>query len=949
MDLTGYVADGTLVPLQATHVCEIKGLATDSRKVESGFAFVAIPGHTVDGADFIPTALEKGATVIITASDVDESKITPYLSKALFFKSSNIRKTLGQLAADFYGQQPATCVAVTGTNGKTSTVTFLRQAWAQLGYQAASIGTLGVQIEEGHRCPTPISQGSLTSLDPLALHSTLKELKGEGVDHLALEASSHGLDQYRLEGVQVGVSIWTNLTQDHLDYHGTLEDYFQAKLKLFTELMDPSGVAIINLDDAYGARVLEACLARGVRTLTFGHGDCDLQIISLTPQQEGQTVEVRLGGTVHSLFIPLAGAFQVHNVLGVMGALMASGVDLNEIIETLSTLQGVPGRLQQAAPGVYVDYAHTPDALELSLSALRSHCEGRLIVVFGCGGDRDAAKRPLMGEIAAQLADVVIVTDDNPRSEVPAAIRAQILKAVPRATEIGDRAQAIRFALTLKGDKDLVLIAGKGHENYQIYGTDKRHFDDGEEVMKVTTLWTAEEIFSCLDVPINCEPLTGVSIDTRTLNPGDLFVALKGETGDGHDFVEAAYQAGAGAALISHSSTHVHDIIVADPLKALETLGIAARDRAQDATRIAVTGSMGKTGVKDMLRLVLGEQASSHASVASYNNHWGVPLTLARMPRQTRYGIFEVGMNHPGEIGPLAQMIKPHVSIITAIGESHIGFFKSQEEIARAKSEIFEGGAQRVLIKGNTPQIDLLIELAKAQNVPHIHLFGQGSHFECHLVSVDLKPTESHVVASIFGSNVDYTIPLPGIHLVENSLAVLGAVHLAGGDVKKAARDLQDYKPSHGRGERMEIPFQGGTITLVDESYNANPSSMKAALAVLGTAPGRKIAVIGDMRELGEQSQAFHEGLKPFIIDNNIDRVFCCGPFMAFLFDSLPAAVKAGYTETSTQLIPLVLADLQAGDTVMVKGSLGTRMKPIVEAILALKNNNKQGSAQATR
>ncbi len=449
---------------------------------------------------------------------------------------------------------------------------------------------------------------------------------------------------------------------------------------------------------------------------------------------------------------------------------------------------------------------------------------------------------------------------------------------------------------------------------------------------KMTILWDSKAVDQVVggksSAPWEC---SGISIDTRTLEKGDLFVALKGETGEGHAFLAEAAQKGAAAAFVSEERDASLPLVhVQDTLQALEKLGIAARDRSP-ALRIAVTGSVGKTSTKEMLKWVFGDQGRTHGNVSSYNNHWGVPLTLARMPQDTQFAVFEVGMSQAGEIRPLSHMIKPQIALITQVVEAHVAFFKSVEDIARAKAEIFEGMEQNgsVILNQDNPQFFLLAEIAK-KNGAKVFSFGAHDKSDFRLLSYEGHAEKESVVAEIGGEKVSYTLPAPGTHWALNSLAVLGAVYIAGADVKKAASRLESVEIPAGRGRRHK-----GVFTILDESYNANPTSMRAALEILGKSEGnRKIAVIGDMRELGDVSQKRHEELLDPLLKNKVDLVYCCGPYMAYLFDRLPQNMKGGYAPTSLELIPLVLDAIQPGDVITVKASLGTRVKPIVEALL---------------
>lgn len=448
---------------------EITGLTADSRAVEPGFLFAALPGSQTDGRTYIPAAIEKGAAAILVPTDTDHTGFTAPVITAV-----DPRRTLARMAAAFYGRQPENMVAVTGTNGKTSVASFTQQIWTKLGHSAASLGTLGLRMPDGTTRP------SLTTPDPVALHADLADLARAGVDHAAMEASSHGLDQRRLDGVRLSAAGFTNLSRDHLDYHGSYENYFEAKKRLFTELLPTGGTAVLNADiPEFDALVA----ATSASVLSYGRDAKDIRIISATPTTAGILLDLDAFGKNYSLNLPLIGAFQAHNVLCAAGLAIASGADAGKVFAVLPTLTGIPGRMQRAGrlpsgAGVYIDYAHTPDALETILAAARPHTEGRLIAVIGCGGDRDPGKRPMMGDIAVRLADKVIVTDDNPRSENPAAIRAEILTAAPGATEIGDRAEAIRHAAGLLKTGDILIVAGKGHETGQIVGSETRPFDD---------------------------------------------------------------------------------------------------------------------------------------------------------------------------------------------------------------------------------------------------------------------------------------------------------------------------------------------------------------------------------------------------------------------------------------------------------------------------------------
>ncbi len=1079
---------------------EIKGLTADSREAGEGFLFAAIAGTKTDGTRFIEDALSKGAAALLVASGVE---VNPSRTVPIIY-DPNPRAKLARMAAAFYARQPKTVVAVTGTNGKTSVAAFSRQIWEKLGRRAASLGTVGIVSPLGEK---PLAH---TTPDPVALHKMLAELADAEVDVLALEASSHGLEQYRLDGVKLAAGAFTNITRDHLDYHDSFQSYFNAKLRLFRNLLEPGAAAVINADQPEAADVAGIAALQRLDVFTVGRFGGRLKLTGAERDGLAQRLTLRYGGKTHAVRLPLAGDFQASNALIAAGLVLATGGDAYAVFAALESLKGAKGRLELAgytpsgAP-IFIDYAHTPDALRKALEVLKPYTAGDLVVVFGCGGDRDRGKRPQMGAIAAKLASRVYVTDDNPRSEEPAAIRAEILASAPRAIEIGERKTAIAEAMASLKAGDVLLIAGKGHETGQIIGSETIPYSDHEavaaalEVLKaeaaaavaaakveeaadaaqpkalapilpearafdaplkrkklqdalseaaeaaekaaeapkaaLSPLQPVERAFDRplprkqeTDVPASAPPASsgtakelapplpanrafdtplprkelaepdsqpgipassqpdllwsfkeivaatsgslqgmapdganGVSIDSRTLAPGDLFIAIKGERNDGHEYVTSALRHEAAAAIVSKEYFGAAGplIRVGDTLKALEALGRAARART-NAKIIAVTGSVGKTSTKEMLRLALmasctetekeaettsdsrsvnGAKTAVHASDKSYNNLWGVPLSLARMPAASRYGIFEIGMNHAGEITPLTRMVRPHIAIVTTVAPVHLEFFPDVDAIAVAKAEIFlglePGGV--AIINRDIRQYALLLKKAKEAGAGEIISFGEYPSADARLVKVILEADRSIVTASVFGEPLTYEIGSPGKHLVFNSLAVLAAVKKAGADAAKAAAALAKFKMPDGRGVRETFDLAGGQVLLIDESYNANPASMRAALAVLGQVPRnaftRRIAVLGDMLELGHGSKDLHAGLKDAIDEAGIDVVFACGKNMQALYDELPEGKRGAYGATSEDLKTTLLTSVMSGDAVMIKGSLGSRMGLLVGAL----------------
>ncbi len=453
---------------------DIAGIAAHSTDVKPGYLFAALKGSKNDGGQYVADAVKRGAVAVLIDRGVRVDA-----GAARVVGVDDARRTLARAAARFFGQEPEVVVAVTGTNGKTSVVNFVRQMWEAAGLQAASLGTLGVLAGSRH---TPLKH---TTPDPIELHRLLAELSATGVSHVALEASSHGLDQQRLAGVSLDAAAFTNLSRDHMDYHASTEAYFAAKQSLFTTVLPRGGVAVLNADAPEYPALVAACRTRGQQVISYGRAGHELRVANFRPNGSGTYVDLAFDGRVETIRVPLVGDFQLWNALCALGLVVGSGGSMDAAVRALTALKGVPGRMQEVAEindaRVFVDYAHTPDAIEKVLRALRPHARHRLAIVFGCGGDRDPGKRPVMGSIACQLADRVIVTDDNPRTEDAATIRAQVLAGCERATEIGDRAEAIRTAIAGLDEGDVLVIAGKGHESGQIVGAQVLPFDDAEQ------------------------------------------------------------------------------------------------------------------------------------------------------------------------------------------------------------------------------------------------------------------------------------------------------------------------------------------------------------------------------------------------------------------------------------------------------------------------------------
>lgn len=919
---------------------EITNLSCHSGTIKHGGLFFAVRGGQTDGADFVPQAVQNGAVAVIAEH--------PIQTTVPVIVVQNMHDIMVQMADKLYPSEALKKVAVTGTNGKTSTVYYVSQIMNALGIPSASMGTIGINS------PLLKKIGSMTTPDLCVARENLHQLQTVGVKAVAMEASSHGLEQGRLDGVTFLAGAFTNLTQDHLDYHKTMEAYLSAKTKLFDKIVS-GGYAVLNADIAEFDMLSKIAVSKGLHIISYGHNGNELRILEQKPLPSGQRVSVYAFGKTYDMDLNIVGDFQLMNILCAVGLCIGLGANAEEIMQIVPFLQAPEGRLERVATlkngaAIYVDYAHTPDALERVLKTMRSHTKGRLVCVFGCGGNRDTAKRPLMGEIVNRLADVVYITDDNPRFENPSDIRSQIASACPKGIEIGNRQMAIVTAVASLQENDVLVIAGKGHETGQTIDGKSYVFDDKIETLLAVMnaeqipLWQSHELRVALTPNVSMMANAfGISKDTRTLQIGDLYIAIRGENMDGHTFVKTAVQKGAAACLVDHLVDGVlpdKQIVVPDVMQAFNRLALFARNRSE-AKFIAVTGSSGKTTTKEMLKTALSEQGKTYATMGNYNNHIGVPLTLTTMPIDTQYAIIETGMNHVGELTELSMLVRPDVAIVTMIGAAHLAHFRDTKQIAEAKAEIFTAmndDGVAILNTDDKAFFGFLKDKAYACGVRRIVSFGHEKEADFVLKETLAVGEKTKITANWHGSALKYEIGFLGEHFAMNSLAVLAAVDSIGASVEQAALALGVTSAIAGRGaaEMIQLP-NGNNVILIDDAYNANPASMAASIHTLGLRQGLvKIAVLGDMLELGEQEMTLHVGLMQALLESNVDKVYATGRLMHYLYDSLPLDRQGAWAETPEELANILLNELPDGATVLIKASNGMGLKKVV---MKLKGN----------
>lgn len=924
-----------IVSWLSRHVAGGAHLCLDTRQLHAGDVFFACPGLSSDGRRYIEQAVSLGAAAVVAEED---SGLEVAGLKVPILQVHALRPQLGAIGHLWYGEPSAamTVVAVTGTNGKTSCVQWIAAALAAESVPCGTIGTLGAYLPDG----SPLG-GVLTTPDALTMHRSLAAMLAAGAQVVALEASSIGLHQGRLDAVCIGIAAFTNLTHDHLDYHGTLEDYKQAKFALFRR---PNlRRAIINADDAAGAELLAALPS----SLTVGYSaaaaKAELNAEDIHTGAYGLVFNLRASDGAAQLLTRLIAEHNVSNLLLVAGVLRELGWDLHKVVRVLATLRSVEGRLQlvesaNRRPGdapqplVVVDYAHTPDALERALRALRGVAAvrgGRVTCVFGCGGNRDHTKRPVMGRIAAERADTVVVTNDNPRMEPPQDIIAAIVDGMAVAPRIQpDRALAILSAIWSAGPNDVVLLAGKGHETYQEAQGVRAPFDDREWARLALTLPTC----------------SGVSTDSRTLSAGELFVALRGDSFDGHAYLEAVAQAGACAAVVERADSlaALPQFVLGDTRQALIRMATAWRQRFALPV-VAVTGSNGKTTTKEMIAEVLRQGVGDESSLATrgnLNNDIGVPLTVLRLRDHHRAAVVELGMNHPGEIALLAGIAQPTVALVNNAQREHQEFMHTVEAVAAENGAVIPALPENgiAVFPGDDAYAGLWAGMAGERRTLR---FGFDPSFEVYADQIHAESAGTRFQLHTPSGSAHVALAAPGLHNLRNALAATACGLSAGMPMAAIVRGLEAFNPVAGR---MQPRALAGGYQLIDDTYNANPDSVRAAIDVLASLPAPKILVLGDMAEVGANSHAMHAEVGGYAQEKGIDILLAFGPACVHAAQAFGSRARSF---DSMDVLCAHLATLMPA-SVLVKGSRSTRMERVLKALEQQSINHEEGARHAT-
>ncbi len=923
------------------------GLSCNSLISKKNNIFFAIKGLENDGNKFIKNAIKNGARTIVSTQKFEGIK-----GDVLYIKTKNVRKLLAEISFRIYKNKPKNLIAVTGTNGKSSVADFYFQILKFNNKKVASIGTLGIKSIKN---TIPVSN---TTLDPINLGYHLEKLKKKKIDNVILEASSHGLKQNRLDGLVFQTGIFTNLSHDHLDFHKSIKNYLNAKLHLFKKLLNKKSTIIADSTIPEFKIIKNISLRKKLDIKTLFGKKSNLFIITHKYYNDKQFIEIKYKKKIYSFKINLIGKIQIKNLLMAMIAAEKSGLDFKKIIKISDKIKPVHGRLEKIGSlknnsQVILDYAHTPDALKVCLSSLKDQFKSKKIsIVFGCGGNRDNFKRSKMGEIANDFCNKIYLTDDNPRNENPKKIRTNIKKKINKLKlyEIPSREKAIAEAIKNIRSGEILVIAGKGHERIQDYGDYKKFFSDKNIVQKCIKIKN-KNLSKNLKLNIlqelvkknyiNLKTKTrNASINSKEIKKNDIFFAIKGKNEDGNNFVRHAFKKGAALAVVNKfdkSRSKLRQIKVLNSLKLLTRASSIVRENANGKI-IAITGSCGKTSLKELLSKTLGKFSKVTHSPKSFNNKFGVPLSLFNLDPDHDFGVFEIGMDKKGEIDDLSSVIKPDVGVITNISYAHAKNFKNIKEIAMAKAEIIQNiNKDGYLVLNHDDQFYKLhhrIALNKklkiftfsmkknSANVKVNYIKKIKSKFEIS-VTVDSK-IKSFFISSNFESNI------------QNLLAAITIISIFK-DIKKLHKNIFfDFKIPEGRGDISKIKIKNKNIYLIDESYNSNPLSLKSAIKNFDLIPSKnakKYLILGDMLELGKYSKKLHKNLSYCINSSSIDSVSVLGNDINETYKNIDNNKKGLILSKKSEIINLIKNNINNNDYLMIKGSNSTGLNIFVNLL----------------
>ena len=920
------------------------GLCFNSQTCKKNNIFFAIKGNETDGNKFIGDAIKKGARIIISNKKFEGIK-----QNVLYVRSKNVRKVLSETAYKICKNKPKNLIAVTGTNGKSSIADFYLQILKLNKKKAASIGTLGVNTGGYKKHITN------TTLDPIKLSVYLEKIKKKKIENVILEASSHGLKQHRLDGLEFRTGIFTNLSHDHLDYHKNFKDYFRSKLYLFEKLLKKNSNIITDIEIPEYKDIKKIALKRNLNIKTISNKKSNLNIISHKYSQGKQLIEIEYKNKIYKFQTDLEGKIQIKNILMAMLAAEKSGLNFKQIVNVIEKVKPVNGRLERVGvvknnSKVILDYAHSPDALQTCLKNLKEQFKDKkILIVFGCGGNRDQSKRSMMGKIANSYCDRIYLTDDNPRTENPKKIRSAIKKQISKLKlyEIPDRSKAIKKAIFALNTGNILVVAGKGHENTQDYGNKKKVFSDKNEILKNIKIKNKylssniklnilNEISGSTNIFLKTK-INSASIDSREVKKNDIFFAIKGNKNNGNLFVQEAFKKGASLAIVNKSKKHPKQIRVKDTLKFLTESSSLLRNNTSSKI-VAITGSCGKTSLKELVGRSLNKISKTTYSRKSFNNKFGVPLSLFNLRDNDEFGIFEIGMDKEGEIDTLSKIIKPDVGVITNIAYAHAKNFKNIKHIALAKSEIIKNikSDGSIVLNADDQFYNFHKKLAKKRKLK-IYAFSMlKKNCEVNLNYIKKVQSKYKVSINVNNSNKYFYVNSTFESDIKNLLAAVLIISIFK-DIKKLDKNIfYNYKTPDGRGDISKIKIFKKNIYLMDESYNSNPLSLRSALNnfnKMKISGSKKHLILGDMLELGKHSKKLHIEISKSINKTSINNVNVIGKHIKETYKNLNKSKKGLILKNNSQIIDLIKNNINNNDYLMIKGSNSTGLNKLTNDI----------------
>ncbi len=926
------------------------GISFDSKSVKKNNIFFAIKGNEIDGNKFIPLAIKNGSKIIVS-----EKKFKKKHNGIIYLDTNNVRKLLADVSSKIYKKKPENLIAVTGTNGKSSIANFYYQILKLNKKKVASIGTLGVKANNFNL------KLNNTTIDPIKLSKILRILKDKKIDNVIMEASSHGLSQNRLDGLVFNTGIFTNISQDHLDYHKNFKNYLKAKLYLFENLIKKKGNVITDDEIAPFKKIKRISVNENLKLYTLNNNKSNFKVLSHFFKNESQILRIKYKNLIEDINLELIGKIQLKNLLMAIIAAEKSGLELRKILKVIPKLRSIEGRFEKIGniknkAKVILDYAHTPEALKVCLLNLREQFPNKkIILLFGCGGNRDQNKRSKMGKIAAKYSNLIYLTDDNPRFENPDKIRRDIKKGIKnkKVVEISNRATAISEAIKNLSTGEILLVAGRGHEKIQDFGKKKIKFSDKIKILEAIKsknlllsndfkVNIIRELSNDKKLPIHSS-ISQARINSQEVKKNDVFFAIKGKKIDANNFVAQAFKKKASLAIVNRIQSSLNknkQIKTKSSLKLLTDVSKIFRKNINTKI-IGITGSCGKTTLKELVGNSLKKISKVSISPKSYNNKYGVPLSLFNLRESDDYGILELGMDKKGEIDYLSKILQPNVSVITNINYAHAKNFKNIKGIALAKSEIIHNTQanghvilnaddrffkfhQNIALKKNLNVVSFGIKKLKS-DVKFIKIKKNTKNFQITIEMNNLR--KNFTVLNNFQSNI------------YNTLSALAIISVYVDIFQLDERFFLNFKTPSGRGDLLKLKIKKKTINLIDETYNSNPLSLKSAILnydKIDSKGSKKYLLIGDMLELGRLSNKLHQSIAPTINRTKVDKVFVKGKKAQLIFKKLNKSKRGKVLKNKQDIIKLIKNRLNNNDYLMIKASNATGFNKIVRNLKGL-------------